>query len=195
MFLYFAPHALPSFLTLQDAFLLFLKALLHLSPSCHCFLVYSIHSYRLKFPPPPSSAPSTSVVPSLLHHLLFLFVLLSVWETRSDSSFVPLHFVSWMKKQLSRGKWHVFICHKCVFVYLRTGSIFCLDLLLRTVTGTIHHLQRLSQYSYMLQVWQTTLIVFGSCRIRKSAQEPPILTKRFHDFLSLARQLLQQCLR
>jgi hypothetical protein len=34
----------------------------------------------------------------------------SVWETLSDSLFVPLSIVSWMKKQLSRGKWHVFIC-------------------------------------------------------------------------------------
>lgn len=80
-----------------------------------CLPLATVFSFIQSIPidstsPTSSSAPITSVLSSFLHHLLFFFVLVSVWETLSDSLFVPLSIVSWMKKQLSRGKWHVFIC-------------------------------------------------------------------------------------
>jgi hypothetical protein len=87
--IFFNPHAVPSFLTLQDAFIPFLKAFLHLPTSCHCFLLYSIHSYRLKSPsslPAPITAvplfPSAPLTLSLCISVRvknsFLFVLCSL---------------------------------------------------------------------------------------------------------------------
>jgi hypothetical protein len=65
-----------------------------------------------------------------------------VWETLSDSPFVPFHFVSWMKKQLSLAKWRVFICPQMYFLFVcsGTGSIFYF---ICAVTATIRHLWRL----------------------------------------------------
>jgi hypothetical protein len=110
------------------------------SASCHSFLVFSIHSHRFNFPSY-SVAPVTSALSFLLHHLLFFFVHLSVWETPSVSRFVPPYIVRWMKNQLSRGKWHDLFAHKCVlFAYLRSGSIFCLFL---------HAMQQLCHLQYL----------------------------------------------